>query len=382
MISHKTTMPPIADTAAAKWAYSSLVFSIFYLFNVVVNFKHYTTPDLIMIAAVYLSFIVCFIGATRTNDNRAVGFILGIIAVAGLGTAITPGTNALFGYAAFLAGYYFSLKLSVSILLLNLAVQLTAAYLMNYWHPMFLGPSIAVSLGLQVYGVFSQKEYFYKQEQAQKNQQIEQLAAIAERERIARDMHDLLGHSLSSLALKSELSQKLIDKQQYEAAGKEVQDVAQIARECLTQVRLAVSGLNQTGLKATINKLTEQLESMKIEVFTDVSYQALPAKVESALIMILKESVTNIMRHSKATKVSIALSQTNEHWYLHVSDNGQHGVIQQGNGLRGMAKRAEELGGQFKLQQSTEKQSGGDKGSGLAIHITIPIEKTINDKDA
>lgn len=365
----KMTVPPISQTEAAKWAYSSLGFSVFYLFNVIINYENYSTLELVPIGLIYLLFLGSFVGATRTKGNKALGFILAIIAIAGLGTAITPGTNALFGYATFLAGYYFSARRSISVLVINLSTQVIAAYAFDYWHPMFLGPSMAVTIGLQVYGVFSQKEYLHKREQSQKNQQIEQLAAIAERERIARDMHDLLGHSLSSLALKSELSQKLIDKGQFEAAAKEITEVAELARQSLSEVRHAVTGLKQKGLVGVVKQLEQELKSVGKVVRLDVDVATMSPQLESCIIMIIKECCTNTMRHSKGSEVTISIKNESDKLTVSVTDNGKVGTFKKGNGLQGIESRVQEQGGHVKISASEEQ--------GFGVFISLPNPKQI-----
>ena len=345
-------IPPIAGTAVAKWSYFSLLFSIFYFFNVIANYEAYSIANLAVIAGIYVAFIALFILITRANEGKAALLIVFLILLFGIGAYFTPGTSALFGYAAFFSGFYFSKSKALLLFALNLFSQLLAAYVFNYWSPFFLGPTLVISSSLFVYGVFSQKEFIFNAEQAEKNEQIEQISTIAERERIARDMHDLLGHTLSSLALKSELSQKLMEKKQFEMAAQEISEVATLARSCLSEVRHAVSGLKQTGLSAEIISLTKELVAMNFDVTTDIQYKKLDAKTESALIMIFKEATTNILRHSNGSEVHFVIKQTDNDLNVELSDNGTVSNIKIGNGLQGIKSRVEELGGTFDFSKN------------------------------
>lgn len=347
-------IPPIGNTAVAKWSYFSLIFSVFYFFNVIANFGAYSVAKLAVIAGIYVTFIALFILITRANEGKAALLILLVILLSGAGAYFTPGTSALFGYAAFFSGFYFSKSKGLILFLANILSQFLAAYIFNYWSPFFLGPTLVISTSLFVYGVFSQKEFVFNAEQDEKNQQIEHISTIAERERIARDMHDLLGHTLSSLALKSELSQKLIEKKQFELAAQEISEVASLARSCLSEVRHAVSGLKQTGLSAEIMSLTKELVAMNFNVTTDIEYKKLDAKTESALIMIFKEATTNILRHSHGNEVHFAIKQTDDDLKVAISDNGTVSNIKIGNGLQGIKSRVEELGGIFDFNKNKE----------------------------
>ena len=123
---------------------------------------------------------------------------------------------------------------------------------------------------------------------------------------------NLLGHSLSSLALKSELAEKLINKGKSEAAQSEIQQVAQLARQTLSEVRQAVTGLNKQSLKSTISELSDELTNLGYETEQNIQIPTLSAKTESTLSMLCKEWVTNILRHSSGNKVFVEISQLND----------------------------------------------------------------------
>lgn len=364
------TIGPIAKTGAAKWSYFSLVFSAFYFFHLIADFDRYSNQQLVVALIIYTVFVVLFFQATRLSGKAVIWPIIAIIILSAVGASINPGTNALFGYAAFFSGYYFLRKYAVILLLSNLIAQIFAALILDLLSPYFLGPSLACSLSLFVYGIFSQKEYFHVCLQLKKNQQIEQLAAIAERERIARDMHDLLGHSLSSLALKSELAEKLADREQFDAAKQEISEVAELARQTLSEVRYAVTGLKQRGLSAALEKLNNQLKHMQFETqfYTDVT--DLPPMIESTLIMLSKEWITNILRHSKGNRVAISVIATSNNVKLNIGDNGKITNIKPGNGIEGMRSRVAELQGTLDIKHN----------DGVKLEVNIPLPSVVEIK--
>ncbi len=342
-------MQPIAQSAAAKWSYISLFYSMFYFFSLYAGFDRYSQLQVIATFVCYLLFLVCFLLAMRYCETRSQWPILGIILVAFITSSFHPGANALFGYAAFFSSFYFATKRANAFLAINIAAQLSAAFAFDLLHIFYLGPSLGVSISLHIFGRFTQKEHIHQYQQQQKRLQIKQLATIAERERIARDMHDLLGHSLSSLALKSELAEKLIEKERYQQAQDEIKQVAALARETLSEVRQAVTGLKQSGLKAQISALEQQLESAGFTTKSQIEFTQLTPTLETTLIMLCKEWVTNIVRHSNGNCVDISLTQNQHDIALNIVDNGQVNKLSPGNGISGIASRVAEHNGKYSI---------------------------------
>ena len=118
--------------------------------------------------------------------------------------------------------------------------------------------------------------------------EVRRIAAFAERERIGRDLHDLLGHTLSMIALKSELAGKLA-LADGEAARREIDDVAAIARDALAQVRSAVSGIRSAAIAAELASAKLLLEADGVMLTSEMDALSMPAEVESTLAMTLRE---------------------------------------------------------------------------------------------
>src|SRR5277367_4207959 len=139
------------------------------------------------------------------------------------------------------------------------------------------------------------------------NEEIEHLAKVAERERIARDLHDVLGHTLSVITLKSELAGKLIDRDP-QRAGKEIREVEEISRQALSEVRDAIRGYRSQGLAAELAQAKTTLETAGVAVYCDTPATVkIPAMHEGVLSMAVREAVTNVVRHAQAHTCNLRL---------------------------------------------------------------------------
>jgi len=193
-------------------------------------------------------------------------------------------------------------------------------------------------------------------------EQVEHLAKVAERERIARDLHDLLGHTLSLITLKTELARKLLDRNP-ERARQEMLEVEQTSRAALADVREAISGYRGDGLAAELVRARKTLETAGIEVQAEVSELPLTPAQESVLTLALREAVTNVVRHAQAQHCTVRLARKNDICTLEIADNGKGDEAPEGNGLRGMRERLSVLGGT--LTRITEP--------GTRLVISLPL---------
>jgi two-component system sensor histidine kinase DesK len=197
--------------------------------------------------------------------------------------------------------------------------------------------------------------------------EIEHLAKVAERERIARDLHDVLGHTLSVIILKSELAGKLMDRDP-QRAGNEIREVEQISRQALSEVRDAIRGYRSRGLEAELAQAKSTLETAGVAVRCETARVALPALQESVLSMAVREAVTNVVRHAHAQTCVLRLEQRNGSCHLEIEDDGRGGSLNEGNGLRGMRERVEMLGGTL----TRDSQSGTRLTIGLPMREVMP----------
>jgi two-component system sensor histidine kinase DesK len=187
---------------------------------------------------------------------------------------------------------------------------------------------------------------------------------MAERERIGRDLHDLLGHTLSVVALKSELARKLIDRD-LDAARMEIGEVERVARDALSQVRNAVTGIRSTALSAELIAATALLEAQGVKVKCETEQVKLPHAQETALALSLREAATNIRRHSGASGVTIRVMKEPMAVVVEVADDGRGGKIVPGNGLNGMRERLGCVGGSLSLSPN--------KDGGVLLRASVPV---------
>jgi two-component system sensor histidine kinase DesK len=195
-------------------------------------------------------------------------------------------------------------------------------------------------------------------------EQIARLAVDEERLRFARDLHDLLGHSLSVIALKSELAGRLL-KQTPERAAHEVSDIESVARDALREVREAVTGYRQPTLDAELAGAREALTAAGIDCRAERDKAGLPPAIEGLLAWTVREGATNVIRHSGARRCSIRVSGKDGMAMVDVVDDGRGGPAEPGSGLRGLEERVEKLGGTLVAQALPHE--------GFRLRVTVPL---------
>ncbi|WP_235031865.1 sensor histidine kinase [Actinacidiphila yanglinensis] len=200
---------------------------------------------------------------------------------------------------------------------------------------------------------------------------VAQLAATEERLRLARDLHDLLGHSLSLITLKSELAGRMLPDRPHDAA-QQVADIESVSRQALVDVREAVSGYRRPTLAAELASIRTALASAGISARVHViePVTGLTSAGEGALAWALREAVTNVVRHSGATVCVVALETGGGTATLTVSDDGRgpDDARPPGNGLTGLGERLVLEGGGL----STSRAGDG----GFTLTAVVPLDPT------
>ncbi|MDN7243290.1 sensor histidine kinase [Planococcus sp. N028] len=208
------------------------------------------------------------------------------------------------------------------------------------------------------------------------NKRISQLLIIEERERIARDLHDTLGQKLSLIGLKSDLASKLINRNP-QAALDEINDVRQTARTALKEVRELVSNMRGTRLDDELLRIQQILKAADIDfvLYGNAQLKNTPLLVENVLSMCLKEAVTNVVKHSQASRCSILIKQTPEEVLVQVQDDGiglsEGSNLVRGNGLAGMRERLEFVNGMLEIKTM----------EGTILNIRVPNVILYNSKE-
>ncbi|HJW47621.1 MAG TPA: sensor histidine kinase [Lysobacter sp.] len=309
-------------------------------------------------------FLPLYFAAYRNVGAKAVACML---AIAGLGYALmpfNPFANTYLIYAAsFAASIGGPLWRRASWLALLLGALLAEILLLRY--PVFV---FLITVIVAVAAFFGNHHFLESQRKRAQLQlshdEVRRLAALAERERIGRDLHDLLGHTLSLVALKSELAGKLVERDP-QAARRELAEVTRVARDALSQVRSAVTGIRAAGLVSELASARLLLESDGVSFRYELAPIALPAREETVLAMTLREAVTNIQRHARARNALAQLSAEGDFAMLRIEDDGRGGAIAPGNGLSGMRERLEALGGRLRVDSMP--------GRGTCIHAHVPL---------
>ena len=308
-----------------------------------------------------LLFLILYFSLYWVCGWKTVALAFGMVL---LGLAYLPfnsGASCFFIYAASFLAFEEKASTSFKFIAVVATVLAVELYLLH-------SPPVAwfVDVGLLVI-IGTLNVYFSQHGRGQKKllraqEEIEHLAKIAERERIARDLHDVLGHTLSVIVLKSELASKLVERDPARAKS-EMADVEQTARTALAEVRQAIGGYRSNGLIAELAQARATLETAGITVECEQVPIQMPATQESVLSLAVREAVTNVVRHAHAARCRLELKTNNGVCRLSIQDDGLGGFQPEGNGLTGMRQRVEALGGTLKRETH----------GGTRLHITLPL---------
>lgn len=217
--------------------------------------------------------------------------------------------------------------------------------------------------------VIAQRDLLIKQDE------LEYLSRARERERIARDLHDVLGHTLSTIALKAELSEKLMTAGAADKASQELRDIAETARTALADVRQTVTGYRAGNLRSELTMVQHALVGAGIEAeVPDHLPFNISRELENLLSLILREAVTNVIRHAQAQHCRIQFFNRHQRWQLIVSDDGIGWSGRYGNGLSGMKERLMLYGGQLTLEPL-------NPGTRLSASVEPLLEGRMHDAD-
>jgi two-component system, NarL family, sensor histidine kinase DesK len=235
----------------------------------------------------------------------------------------------------------------------------------------YLGSPLAIGESVLLYcAIFGLSNFAFAQQARTNsllesaNSEIERLSKEAERERIARDLHDLLGHTLTVITVKLDLARRLL-AQDSDRARNEIVEAEQTARKALAEVREAVSGFRAEGLDAEISRARRSLLSVDVKLTTTLAPVKLSSSQGNVLCLALREAVTNIVRHAHATACQVTLLEKDRTIHFTIEDNGLGGQIREGNGLRGMRERVQSMAGDVKLR--------GFANGGTCLEITLPL---------
>ena len=354
---HRRLLPANTDIGVLPYLW------LVYLGTFFVHFVFYDPPAWhVWLSAIgILFFLICYFRAYWTSGTHTLFYIAAICVIGTVLTLVNPGAGVFFVYASAFAAHVGQPKQSLATIAIILAYIVLLAWLRDL-PAYFYVPALTFSIMIGGVNVF-QREMAKKNTQLKLSQEeVKRLATTAERERIARDLHDLIGHTFSMLTMKAQLAQKLFDHDT-DKARQEIAELEQISRSALAEVREAVTGYRQKDMATELANAKTLLNSIEVDFHYHIPETPLPANIDSTLGFIVREAVTNLVKHANATRCQITLSEAARQLKLTIADNGSSKAGPEGNGLKGMRERVAQLGGELSL----------DHTQGFCITVTVPL---------
>jgi len=402
---HTANVEPYTPGTGSNWRWLFSGVWLIYLISPVIDlFRHGGALWIAGGLVIVIAFCVIYMPLLMYHDDRPRLALAGLVTIAVLAVLACviygKGWTPIWIYVSAAGGMVLVSVASRQVAFLGVMV-IGACYVFCCWISHFgLGSTLAVLLpvvliGLAMIGFRMQLTMMH--ELARARGTVAKLAANEERLRLARDMHDLTGQSLSMITLKSELAAKRLAKlspsQERDAVLTELGDIGRVSRQTLHDIREAVSGYRRPTLAIEIITARNALEAAGIALDDDADLTLRSGmfgqNAEAVLAWCLREAVTNVIRHSRARHCRIRLIERPGELSLEVTDDG-HGITAQnaqdgqngqndqdparpedspdspkGSGLRGVSERLSAVGGSVSLGPA-------DRGHGFRLTATVP----------
>lgn len=355
------------DTRRGKspWAIH-LLWSFWIFITPLLDGEGYTLHWLAFTLATYPIFVLLYLKAQLVSCRYIHFYAFAVASLCLLTLRWYPsGLSYLIFSCTMLTKWRASYRSRIGLLLLTNALYIGVAWWIGYPSTMLISmPVMTIIICTVIFVEIKNRERDAALRLSQ--EEVRRLAATAERERIGRDLHDLLGHTLSLITLKLELSRKLFDRDSA-AARRELEEAERVARHALAEVRAAVTGIRSTDLAAELASARLLLESSAVQLDYGALPDALPQDVERTLALIIREAMTNIHRHAAATEASVRFTRTEEKLDMQISDNGKGGLVIHGNGMSGMCERMRAIGGSLQIESPPRR--------GTRLTISVPLRQ-------
>jgi two-component system sensor histidine kinase DesK len=300
-------------------------------------FEHPGTAALVGSLAGIVAFLPLYFLAYEVCGWRKLGIVAGMLAIGFLLEPCHGGWQVFPVFAAASVGYTRPARLGV--LGVGGVVVATAAFGLALRLPLMLwGWGVFLGVVLGTAALFTATMTERDEQLAMAREDARRYAVLAERERIARDLHDVLGHTLTLVAMKADLARRLMDADP-ESALREIDEIHAAARASLGEIRTAVTGMRSTTLAAELVEARRTLESAGVALESTSPAEPLPPPVETALAYVIREAATNVARHSRAQHCRIHLWREGSLVRLVIQDNGRGGQPVEGQGMTGMRQR-------------------------------------------
>jgi two-component system, NarL family, sensor histidine kinase DesK len=319
-------------------------------------------------------------GPDRSARLLLVATSAGVVALIAIAVAITlirpdDGWFAFFYYASTAASTIRSSRVAVSLMVAS-GVATSLAFVSgggDLAGALVQGLSVSV-IGFTIYTAIAVRRT--NRALLAARTELARLAVSDERARIARDLHDTLGHSLSVIALKSELASRVVDDDPARARV-EMDDVQRVARDSLAAVRETISGYRQASLATELAGARSALAAAGIEGRVEPAPEDLPPAADAILAWAVREGVTNILRHGRAANAEIRVEREPSHAVVEIVNDRRAGIgsdepsadeqagTTAGTGLAGLRERVGAAGGGL--------EAGGLPGGGFRLRVSVPI---------
>lgn len=313
-------------------------------------------------------FVVVYVRVWRGRAKQVEILLSGIVITVVAVSLCLLLDNAYLGVFIYAAAAYARLKSTRQFALLgaaNIIVMLVVSFITRMYFGTFIGLGFAViATTVGVRGVTALISYAQALREAR--EEVARLARSEERERIARDLHDLLGHTLSLVVLKSDLAGRLLERDP-SAAANEIRELQGVARAALGEVREAVTGYLPRSLQGELTHAGRMLRAAGIRASLPETAPEMPPEQDAALALVVREAVTNVIRHSGAGSCSISICPGSDGLSLTIEDDGRmpEGSVP-GNGIEGMRLRVEHLRGELRWAGVP----------GMRLSVTLPALRT------
>jgi two-component system sensor histidine kinase DesK len=342
-----------------------LLWSVWIFITPLFGDGHYTWRWTGLTLASYPLFLALYAKTVTAPRRNAWMYPLGMIALClGLLPWYPSGLSYfVFGCVMLHTGGRHSLpRYLLHVLALNALLGATAMWVGYPWQALvwMLPMTVVIGVIVNVEAAAGEKDLALQLS----HDEVRRLAATAERERIGRDLHDLLGHTLSLITLKLELSRKLIDRDPA-TARTEIAEAERVARHALAEVRSAVTGFRAADLAAELASARLLLESSSVALEYDAP-PALSPDIERPLALVLREAATNIARHARASRAEVRFAREGGQLRMRIVDDGRGSSGVEGNGLAGMRARVRELGGSLAFASARG-------GTTVEVALALPV---------
>lgn len=317
-----------------------------------------------IVAVLAIGFFIPLYFRAYCDDRSRMLWYGGVIEGLMLATGPFWGMNGSFHiYANSVAGFARNWRHALAFIAGGTALYVLSGVFLfeRHWVELGLTSFMSIIVGLICMG--AQRSTVEAAARERELQLDRKLAALEERERIARDLHDILGHTLTMVAVKSDLAGKLIEADP-DRAKAEITDIRDQARTALKDVRAMVAGITDITLTAELRRARQSLEAAGIAFHIDGEIPDLSPEKDKAISLAIREAVTNAIRHSDAKEMRLSIEPLSGGVHFEIRDNGSTAQIEPGAGLKGLMRRIEDFGGQVEIRG----------GEGAVVDVFLPGE--------